>query len=506
MPAIPLPDRPSLENLRNRARTLQRRLRSGDGGALAVVREFHPRLGSLAPGAAAMAGFSRADAQLVIARQHGFGSWNRLCRHLEIVAEFSRSPHRQPVGTPVTSPQELSDEFLRLACLIYDGYDPARPVEAERILAARPEVATASIYTSAAAGEYRNVSALLSADSSLARREGGPFRWQPLMYATYSRIVSPQPGRSTLEAARLLLAAGADPNTGYLWDGLPSAFTALTGAFGRGEGAPPAHPQVTELATMLLEAGADPNDSQTLYNCSLQSPPDDDGYLRLLLRYGLGTGSGGPWHARLGSAYHSPAEHLDQELRKAAAQNLPDRAALLLEHGADPDGMGTGDRADGDHSAREIATKTGHVEVLRLLAGARPASEPADPLLSFLGACMAGQADEARRLAAADPELPARALAQSPDLIVNAAEEGRLDGVRLLVGYGLDVNGRRCGAPGSTALHEAAWNGDMDMITLLLELGADPALKDRAYQGTAAGWAEYNGQQEAAAFLSGLPG
>jgi hypothetical protein len=62
VPAIPLPDRPSLENLRNRARTLQRRLRAGDGGALAVVREFHPRLGSLAPGAAAMAGFTRADA------------------------------------------------------------------------------------------------------------------------------------------------------------------------------------------------------------------------------------------------------------------------------------------------------------------------------------------------------------------------------------------------------------------------------------------------------------
>lgn len=233
----------------------------------------------------------RTDAQLVIARQHGFASWNKLRRHLEVVAEFTRKPHGQPVGTPITSPQELADELLRLACLIYAGYDPARLDQARAILADHPEVATANIYTSAATGEYEQVSVLLRSDPSLARRLGGPFQWEPLMYATYSRIDSPQPARSTLEAARRLLAAGADPNR-YLWDGLPSAFTALTGAFGRGEGAPPAHPQAIELATMLLEAGADPNDSQALYNCSLQSPPDDNGYLRLLLRYGLGKGSG----------------------------------------------------------------------------------------------------------------------------------------------------------------------------------------------------------------------
>lgn len=298
MPAIPLPDRPSLENLRNRAKTLQQLLRSGDEGALAVVREFHPRLGALTRDDSALAGFSRTDAQLVIARQHGFASWNRLRKHLEIIAQFSRSPHRLPPGTAVNGPQELADEFLRLACLIYDGYDPARIDQAQRILAEHPEVAAASVYTSAAAGEFEHLSVLLRSDPGLARREGGPFRWAPLMYAAYSRIDSPQPGRSTLEAARRLLAAGADPNAGYLWDGLPSAFTVLTGAFGRGEGAPPPHPQAMELATVLLEAGADPNDSQALYNCSLQSPPDDDGYLRLLLRYGLGTGSGGPWYAR----------------------------------------------------------------------------------------------------------------------------------------------------------------------------------------------------------------
>ena len=54
--------------------------------------------------------------------------------------------------------------------------------------------------------------------------------------------------RNQIEIARLLLAHGADPNAGYLWQGLPSPFTALTGVFGRGEGDQPPHPNRVALA------------------------------------------------------------------------------------------------------------------------------------------------------------------------------------------------------------------------------------------------------------------
>lgn len=46
----------------------------------------------------------------------------------------------------------------------------------------------------------------------------------------YARLDAP--GRY-VPAARLLLEYGADPNAGFLWDGLPSPFTALTGASSR---------------------------------------------------------------------------------------------------------------------------------------------------------------------------------------------------------------------------------------------------------------------------------
>ena len=70
---------------------------------------------------------------------------------------------------------------------------------------------------------------------------GGPHGWEPLLYLTYSRVAL-GPGRSAVGVARLLLEHGADPNAGYLWEGLVPPFTALTGALGGG-GTIPEHPE-----------------------------------------------------------------------------------------------------------------------------------------------------------------------------------------------------------------------------------------------------------------------
>jgi hypothetical protein len=114
------------------------------------------------------------------------------------------------------------------------------------------------------------------------------------MYLAYARH-DPAIGEDTvLGAARLLLDAGADPDAGYLWHGLLTPFTVLTGAFGEGERGPEAQPRHRHwraLARLLLEAGAEPNDGQALYNRMFL--PDND-HLELLLEFGLGTGDGGP--------------------------------------------------------------------------------------------------------------------------------------------------------------------------------------------------------------------
>jgi GNAT superfamily N-acetyltransferase len=99
MPARDLPGDPSLEHLKNQARALQRRVRAGEEDALAAVREFHPRPAAVTGESRGLAGFSLADAQLVIARQYGFASWARLRCSVAVVIR------------PVASPRELAWAF-----------------------------------------------------------------------------------------------------------------------------------------------------------------------------------------------------------------------------------------------------------------------------------------------------------------------------------------------------------------------------------------------------------
>src|SRR5207302_2219676 len=130
-----LPGNANVEQLKNGAKSFQRAVRAGDPGAAHVVNEFHPRLASAAPGSPELAGFTRADAQLVVARSFGFPSWPKLKAHLELVAPYARAPHEQSVGGRLEDDQAIVDEFLRLACLTYGDDDPDRLSTAEVLLA-----------------------------------------------------------------------------------------------------------------------------------------------------------------------------------------------------------------------------------------------------------------------------------------------------------------------------------------------------------------------------------
>ena len=68
-----------------------------------------------------------------------------------------------------------------------------------------------------------------------AKELGGPFRWAPLLYLAYARHDASIDGDAVATCAVALLDAGADPNAGYLWHGLPSPFTVVTGLLGEGE-------------------------------------------------------------------------------------------------------------------------------------------------------------------------------------------------------------------------------------------------------------------------------
>ncbi|WP_328994874.1 DinB family protein [Kribbella sp. NBC_01245] len=88
---------------------------------------------------------------------------------------------------------------------------------------------------------------------------------------------------------------------------------------------------------------------------------------------------------------------------------------------------------------------------------------------------------------------------QRPALIAEAAAGKRWEAVPLLVELGFDVNARD--HADRTAAHLAAGTGELDVLRLLVEHGADLAAEDPEFHATPLGWAQWSNQAAAADFL-----
>jgi ankyrin repeat protein len=404
----------------------------------------------------------------------------------ELLARYRRVPER-------VETENDADTFLRLACLSYYDDEPGRWAEASRILAGHPGLTEGNVYVAAAAADVGALERVLAADPESARREGGPFRWEPLCYLAYARHDPGVSRAATQESARTLLEAGADPNAGYLWHGLPSPFTVLTGAFGEGELGPqrqPRHPHSLALARLLLEAGADPNDSQALYNRMFQ--PGND-HLELLLEFGLGTGDGGPWRRRLGDALDTPAEMLRGQLAWAITHGMTERVHLIVEHGADVSAPLSG------VPATSMAATTGHPDLVDYLVAHGAPPPDLAPAEAFVAAVLAADRAGLGQLLAGNPGLAAEMRASRPALITWATACRSAAAVEILAELGFDVNAKGrtdvpSDQPWQTALHKAAEDGNLELARTLLRLGADPNIHDQRFDSTPLGWARYFGQ------------
>jgi hypothetical protein len=489
VPGIDLPDDPDLEQLRKQARELQRAVRAGNPEARALATEFHPD-------PVTAEGWKLSAAQLVIARRYRFPSWPALTRYLAVIAEYRTAPEQ---AAPSPDP---GTEFLRRACLTYSGADGTLQRGAAAVLAEHPDIGHDDVWVAAARADAEAVGRLLRRDPRLAVRRGGPHRWPPIAYLAYARHDPNLPRDAVVGTARLLLEAGADPNTGFLWHAMPSPFTLLTGAFGHGEQGPvaqPRHPQERALARLLLEAGADPNDAQGLYN-RMFTPADD--HLELLFEFGLGSGDGGPWRRRLGAQTQSPTQLLHGQLAWAVTHGFTHRVALLADHGVDLttrlDGYGARQQ-----TAYEAALGSGQFDVARLLAQRGVPITPLPAEEEVAAAVFAGDRAAVDQLG---PDALARARTRRPGLIVWAAVRGNTAAVRLAVELGWDVSAKaRTDAPGDeqweTALHHAAGDGNLELTQLLLDLGADPHARDHRFNGTPLDWAHHFAQHTTAALL-----
>ncbi len=87
----PFPVRPSLEQFKHKAKDFVKLGNAGDAEVLERVGKWHPHSGQLLNSGALRNTFALPDAQLVIAREHGFESWPKFVKHVNGLAR-ERSP------------------------------------------------------------------------------------------------------------------------------------------------------------------------------------------------------------------------------------------------------------------------------------------------------------------------------------------------------------------------------------------------------------------------------
>src|SRR5579859_2812941 len=482
-----LPARPSLEQYKKQAKELLRAIKAGNVDAVDNVRRWHPRFRSFTDHQ--LSAFTLSDAQLVLARAHGFPSWPGFTRHLETLSLL------RALKDP-SSPTNLKDPvslFLEFASVPRHGDHASGTLDQAELIRARyPEVTTANIYTAAVLADEEKVRRYLSNDPALATTSGGPHGWDALTYLCFSRYLRLDPTRSEafVATARVLLKAGASASTGWMEttdDDPPRPFleSVLYAAAGLAR-----HPELTRL---LLEYGADPNDEETCYHAPKTY---DNTVVQILLDSGRCNERSLAWLAARKADWHdekglllalegganpnfmthwkySPFQH---SIRR---DNGLVMIAMFLEHGADPYLRNVQDQ----RNAFQMAAYHGRGDILAELERRGFASNyegPTPELDALVAACALADRSQVQGLIARNPDLRQQLIDLGGSLLARFAGAANLDGVRVLLDLGIPVDAPwPDGDPyfelarNSAALHVAAWRANHDIVRELIARGAN---------------------------------
>jgi ankyrin repeat protein len=304
------------------------------------------------------------------------------------------------------------------------------------------------------------LSELLQAEPAAATTQVGGL--PPLLVLLRRSTGSPGDVRA---CARLLLDAGADPNSHTVEWGGEGRMTALFDAVERRD---------LELARLLLERGAE-RDEDAFYHACEQG---DVAFLDLLHAPGLENlvnhkldfedVAGLQWFLDRGVDVDA-----NRCLHHAIARGRGLRIiTMLLDAGADPNLPW--DRWDVGRRPLALAARSGHLAAYELLA-ARGATAELDPVDAAVLAVARG---ESVHLPQAPP--PSLGNPRTDDfgwILGQFALLGRTDVVRSLLDAGMPVDTR--GWSNFTPLDQAAMHGRADIVRLLIERGAD--LSDCAF-------------------------
>ncbi|HZD48127.1 MAG TPA: hypothetical protein VE178_05210 [Silvibacterium sp.] len=479
-----LPARPNLEQYKKQAKDLVRDCGLGDSKVLARVERHHPRFHKRSGSEIRTLQVALTDAQLVIAREHGFGSWQKFAKHIE-------------TDNLIRSLADLKDPvsaFIEVACVPRHSWHGSGTLEhAELILSRYPHVAISSIHTAAILADDAAVRGFLARDPKSATAKDGPYDRDALTHLCFSRYLRIDKARSEafVRTARALLDAGASANTGWFEmidhpNPRPTFESAIYGAAGIAQ-----HPELTRV---LLERGADPNDEETPYHV-----PEgyDNTVTKILLESGKLTAMNlvvmlvrkADWHdldglrlvlehggdpnltSKFGDSGLHHALHRDNQLKAIE---------LLLDHGADPALPNTRDW----RSTTAMAAHRGRGDVLNVLEE-RGFNLGLDGVDRLIAACARGDREAIGLLLAREPHLANELIVKGGTLLAEFAGNANVEGLRCLLDLGVSACALYEGdpyfdiAPDSTALHVAAWRAWPSAVKELIARGTPVHALDR---------------------------
>lgn len=379
-----------------------------------------------------------------------------------------------------TAAEDLQAAFIRASI----WYGPL--TEADSLLARNPELAGLSIYTAAILGDVQTVRNFISADPTLVARTAGPYGGNALVYCCMSKYLRLDKERSNafLETARILLDAGADPNSGFWTKGAyPEFETALYGAAGIAHHA--------DLTKLLLARGADPNDIEAVYHSPETYENDamitlvetgkitaENLVLMLIRKHDLhdyqgvkyllekGVDPNGRW------SYTSPFHHALMRCNHIGI------ISLSLDYGADPALVCQ------DISAAARAAREGRSDVLAEFQK-RGLAYHLEDIDKLIEACAFGNNALVQNIIGQDPTLLPDLLSISGTLLAKFSGTGNVHGVRQLLDLGVKVDTPFAEGDGyfeipkrSLAIHVAAWRAQHDVVQLLIERGSPVDIPD----------------------------